>query len=143
MSETWKNKIAKRNQVKRKQLEIKHITHDLQCLCDSNPSSFSRLTWKQIGEKLYEFGWRKTLPFDGETMDWKNNPLKSGDKVITMGMVHLIDAEDQGVLVEFDAGTQVWLIYESLYRIDGGKHIKNSDKQNWKSLKDNYEKEEK
>jgi len=143
MTETWENKIDKKNQAKRKQIEIKNITHDLQCLCDSNPSSFSRLTWKQIGEKLYEFGWRKTLPLNGERIDWKNNPLKPGDKIITMGMVHMVDAEENGVLVEFEMGTQVWLIYESLYRIDGGKHITDSKKRNWKSLKDSYEKKEK
>jgi len=140
MSETEKNKIDIRNKAKRKQIEIKNIIHDIQCLFDSNPSSFS---FRQIGEKLYDFGWRKTLPLSGEIMDWKNNPLEPGDKVITMGEVHMVDADEYGVLVEFDMGTQVWLIYESLYRIDGEKHSKNAEKQNWKSLKDSYEKKEK
>lgn len=140
MSETKENKIDKRNQAKRKQIEIKHIIKDMSSIFSDNPSTF---TWREIGEKLYEFGWRKTLPFDGETMNWKNNPLKQGDKVITMGTVHTVDADEYGVLVEFEMGTQVWLIYESLYRIDGEKRIKNSDKKNWKSLKDSYEKKEK
>jgi hypothetical protein len=140
MAETWENKIDKKNQAKRKQLEIKHIIKDMSSIFSDNPSTF---TWREIGEKLYEFGWRKTLPLNGERMDWKNNPLKPGDKIITMGMVHMIDIEENGVLVEFELGTQVWLIYESLYRIDGGKHSKNAEKQNWKSLKDRYEGENK
>ena len=113
---------------KRKQIEINNIIDDMQSIFTRNPST---LSWKEIGEKLYEFGWRKNLYLKGEEVHWEKKPLTVGDKVITMGEVRMVEPEEYGVLVEFELGTQVWLIYESLYKVQSthnllkSKEIKN------------------
>lgn len=108
---------------KRKQIEINNIIDDMQSLFTRNPST---LSWKEIGEKLYEFGWRKNLYLKGEEVHWEKKPLTVGDKVITMGEVRMVEPEEYGVLVEFELGTQVWLIYESLYKVQSTHNLRKS-----------------
>ena len=106
---------------KAKELRIRELIDDLQSISTQNPTGTknmkSTLTWTEIGEVLYNFGWRKKPYTDGKEVHWKDNPLKCGDKVITMGEVMAVEPTEYGVLVKFPSDVQVWLIYESLLKV--------------------------
>lgn len=105
-----------RHEKKAKELRMREIIDDLQSICVRNPTENNH-TWAEIGEILYNFGWRKKPYTDGEEVHWKDKPLKRSDKVITMGEVRGVEPTEYGVLVKFPSDVQVWLIYESLLKV--------------------------
>lgn len=107
---------------KARELRIKELIEDLQSISCQNPTG-TRYTWTEIGELIYNLGWRKKPYTDGEKVHWKDNPLKNGDKVITMGEVLAVEPNEYGVLVKFPSEIQVWLIYESLLKVQETKGL--------------------
>lgn len=109
-------KTINHHEKKAKELRIQELIADLQSICVRNPTENNH-TWAEIGEILHKMGWRKKSYTDGEEVHWKDKPLKDGDKVITMGEVIGVEPTEYGVLVKFPSDVQVWLIYESLLKV--------------------------